>query len=94
VVLKAAASRARWWQRRRLRECASASAVEVEWGWRPSGRWPAGGRGVGNQELGDLTIGVYEARRLAVQRLHAEARKLDASGVIALDLWGGPAGTA
>lgn len=41
---------------------------------------------VGNQELEDLTVGVYEARRLAVQRLAADAKALEATGVIGADL--------
>jgi uncharacterized protein YbjQ (UPF0145 family) len=47
-----------------------------------AGRWT----GVGNVELRDLSEGVYEARRLAVQRLASEARALGASGVIGVDL--------
>ena len=33
-------------------------------------------RRAGNRELEDLTIGVYEARRLAIERLLADARGL------------------
>jgi uncharacterized protein YbjQ (UPF0145 family) len=40
----------------------------------------------GSWELKELTVGVYEARRLAVERLHANAAKLNASGVIGIDL--------
>jgi uncharacterized protein YbjQ (UPF0145 family) len=43
---------------------------------------------VGSQELDDLTVGVYEARRLAVERLRADARALNATGVIGADLSG------
>ncbi len=43
-------------------------------GWRSRGR-----------ELNDLTVGVYEARRLALERLRAEAHRLGASGVIGID---------
>jgi len=45
-------------------------------------------RSSANQELADLTTGVYEARRLAVARLRAEAKGLDASGVIGVDIAG------
>lgn len=62
------------------------SSVQVAVGL--SDRRALGGRwmGVGNQELGDLTAGVYEARRLAVQRLRADAAKLKATGVVGVDL--------
>jgi uncharacterized protein YbjQ (UPF0145 family) len=64
----------------------SCSSVEVAAGAATrsalAGRWT----GVGNVELSDLSKGVYEARRLAVQRLAAEARSLGASGVIGVDL--------
>jgi uncharacterized protein YbjQ (UPF0145 family) len=43
-------------------------------------------RRAGNRELEDLTIGVYEARRLAIERLLADARALKAHGVIGVDL--------
>jgi uncharacterized protein YbjQ (UPF0145 family) len=39
-----------------------------------------------NVELRDLTEGVYEARRLAVRRLEAEARELGATGVLGVDM--------
>jgi uncharacterized protein YbjQ (UPF0145 family) len=39
-----------------------------------------------NQELDDLTTCVYEARRLAMQRLTADARALGARGVIGVDI--------
>jgi uncharacterized protein YbjQ (UPF0145 family) len=38
------------------------------------------------QELRDVTEGIYEARRLAIERLRADAAKLGASGVIGIDL--------
>lgn len=64
----------------------SCSSVEVQLG--SASRSALGGRwtGVGNVELADLSEGVYEARRLAVQRLCSEARGLSASGVIGVDL--------
>ena len=40
----------------------------------------------GSYELKALTLGIYEARRLALRRLRADARKLGASGVIGIDL--------
>ena len=45
-------------------------------------------RSSANQELEDLTTGVYEARRLVLARLRAEAKGLDASGVIGVDIAG------
>jgi uncharacterized protein YbjQ (UPF0145 family) len=64
----------------------SCSSVEVAAGALTrsalAGRWA----GVRNVELADLSQGVYEARRLAVGRLAAEARALGASGVIEVDL--------
>ena len=39
-----------------------------------------------SQELEDLTVGVYEARRLAVERLRADAKALNATGVIGADI--------
>jgi uncharacterized protein YbjQ (UPF0145 family) len=39
-----------------------------------------------NQELEDLTIGVYEARRLAMDRLRADANVYGADGVLGVDL--------
>jgi uncharacterized protein YbjQ (UPF0145 family) len=64
----------------------SCSSVEVQLG--TASRSALGGRwtGVGNVELRDLSDGVYEARRLAVERLCSEARGLKASGVISVDL--------
>jgi uncharacterized protein YbjQ (UPF0145 family) len=43
-------------------------------------------RRAGNVELEDYTLGVYEARRLALQRLSASAASLGAHGVIGVDL--------
>ena len=64
----------------------SCSSVEIAAGSATrsalAGRWMS----VGNVELADLSKGVYEARRLAVQRLADEARTLGASGVIGVDL--------
>jgi uncharacterized protein YbjQ (UPF0145 family) len=46
-------------------------------------------RGQGsNSELSDLTEGVYEARRLALDRLRGDARRVKADGVIGADLAG------
>jgi uncharacterized protein YbjQ (UPF0145 family) len=45
------------------------------------------GQGI-NSELSDLTEGVYEARRLALDRLRGDARRLKADGVIGADLAG------
>jgi uncharacterized protein YbjQ (UPF0145 family) len=45
------------------------------------------GQGV-NTELSDLTDGVYEARRLALDRLRGDACRLKADGVIGADLAG------
>ncbi len=62
------------------------SAVEVSAGL--STRRALAGRltGVGNQELSDLTEGVYEARRLAIGRLRRDAARLGATGVIGVAL--------
>jgi len=43
-------------------------------------------RGSVNQELEDLTTCVYEARRLAMRRLHADAKAFGARGVIGVDI--------
>ena len=40
----------------------------------------------GSYELRELTIGIYEARRLAMQRLRSDARRLGASGVLGINL--------
>jgi uncharacterized protein YbjQ (UPF0145 family) len=42
-----------------------------------------------NQELEDLTIGVYEARRLAIERLRRDASGYGADGVLGIELSGG-----
>lgn len=63
----------------------SCSAVELG----PLSRLSKGGdrmAGTGNYELKQLTRGIYEGRRLAMQRLRDDARKLGASGVIGLNL--------
>jgi uncharacterized protein YbjQ (UPF0145 family) len=67
----------------------SCSSVEVQ----PSmtTRQTIGSRLTGggvNGELDDLTEGVYEARRLAIDRLRADAKRLKATGVIGADLAG------
>jgi uncharacterized protein YbjQ (UPF0145 family) len=61
----------------------SFSSVHVSAGVTAAGAWRHGST---NQELADLTTGVYEARRLAVDRLRAEAKALGASGVIGVDI--------
>jgi uncharacterized protein YbjQ (UPF0145 family) len=45
-----------------------------------SGRWAP------NTELTDLTKSAYEARRLALERLRADARGLNADGLIGIDM--------
>lgn len=64
----------------------SFSCVHVEAGSDTVRATRPGRRRSANQELEDLTTGVYEARRLAVARLRAEALGLDASGVIGVDI--------
>ncbi len=62
------------------------SNVEISAGMdtrRVLGRWRSGSV---NQELEDLTVGVYEARRLAIERLRSDARRVGASGVIGVNL--------
>ena len=44
------------------------------------------GRWAPNIELEDLTKSAYEARRLALERLRADARGLDAAGLIGIDM--------
>ena len=44
------------------------------------------GRWMENAELPDLTKAVYECRRLALQRLRADAGGLDADGIIGVDM--------
>ena len=44
------------------------------------------GRWAPNTELEDLTKSAYEARRLALERLRADARGLNAGGLIAIDM--------
>lgn len=44
------------------------------------------GRWAPNAELEDLTKSAYEARRLALERLRADARGLDAMGLIGIDM--------
>lgn len=67
------------------------SCSNVDIGAGAETRRALGGRFLGsavNQELGDLTTGVYEARRLAVERLRRDASRLDATGVLGVDLSG------
>jgi uncharacterized protein YbjQ (UPF0145 family) len=61
----------------------SVSAVASSTTLSAAGRWRL--RSV-NQEFEDLTTCVYEARRLAMQRLTADAKALGAGGVIGVDI--------
>ena len=45
-----------------------------------------GGTGYRNQELEDFTRGVYDARRLAVQRATRQARELGAAGLLGVSI--------
>jgi uncharacterized protein YbjQ (UPF0145 family) len=45
-----------------------------------------GRKRVPNREFKDLTASVYEARRLALERLTRDARDLDATGLLGIDL--------
>jgi uncharacterized protein YbjQ (UPF0145 family) len=47
---------------------------------------PWRGRTTANVELEDLTTSVYEARRLAMERLASDARALKADGILGIDL--------
>ncbi len=64
----------------------SFSCVHVEAGSETIRATRRGRRSSTNQELADLTTGVYEARRLAVARLRAEAKGLEASGLIGVKI--------
>jgi uncharacterized protein YbjQ (UPF0145 family) len=55
----------------------SASSLRLGLG---AGRWAS------SAELADLTKSAYEARRLALERLRADARGLDAHGLIGIDM--------
>lgn len=53
---------------------------ETAWALRNNWRWAR------NRPLDDLTEGLYEARRLALERLRADAGRLGATGVLGADL--------
>lgn len=63
----------------------SSSAVELGPLSRASS-WGDRMAAAGSYELKQLTLGIYEARRLAMQRLRSDARNLGASGVIGINL--------
>ena len=39
-----------------------------------------------NRELTELTLGIYAARQLAMRRVEAQARELDASGIVGVEI--------
>jgi uncharacterized protein YbjQ (UPF0145 family) len=63
----------------------SCSAVELGPLSRVSS-WGDRAAAAGSYELKQLTLGIYEARRLAMERLRSDARNLGASGVIGINL--------
>ena len=64
------------------------SSVEVGLGWQAQRAMRGWRGGSVNRELDSWTKGVYEARRLAVDRLRSDATALGCDGVIGVDLAG------
>jgi uncharacterized protein YbjQ (UPF0145 family) len=65
---------------------ASHANVQVVLSRSTLGTLSATGRWMRNAELPDLTKAVYECRRLALERLRADAGGLDADGIIGVDM--------
>lgn len=65
---------------------AGGSAHVQVWPGRQTVLTTASGGLSGNTELEDLTKGVYEARRLAMSRVEAEAKGLDAAGLVGVEM--------